>query len=102
MDNIDKFWEFIKYLPITIQKTVKIEASSNELEGQSFCFSGIRSKQLEDIIISRSGTIASGVSKKLTFLIMKEIGTGSSKEVKALDLGVKVLTIEDLKILLNV
>jgi NAD-dependent DNA ligase len=47
------------------------------------------------------GKIGSGVSKTTTHLIMKAVGSGSSKEKKALELGVKIMTVEQLETLLK-
>lgn len=101
LDGYDEFWEFIKDLPITYTKTKKVEAVSNDLEGKSFCFSGFRDKVSEQEIESRSGLIVSSISKTTTYLIMKEQGSGSSKETKALSLGVIVLDREGLVELLK-
>jgi NAD-dependent DNA ligase len=46
------------------------------------------------------GKIGSGVSKITTHLIMKAVGSGSSKE-KAMELGVKIMTVEQLEDLLK-
>lgn len=43
------------------------------------------------------GKIGSGVSKTTTHLVMKAIGSGSSKEKKAIELGVEVITVEQLE-----
>jgi DNA ligase (NAD+) len=94
--GIAEFWEFIKDFPITWSRTKKIEATSNEFEGKSFVFTGYRNKEAEVEIVKRGGTIASGVSKKTTYLVMAEKGSGSSKETKALELGVTVLDKEEL------
>ena len=67
----------------------------------SFVFTGVRRADLESVIESRGGKIASGVSKNTTHLGMKSIGSGSSKEKKAMDLGVKIMTVTDLENLLK-
>ena len=92
-DGYDKFFEFIKDLPITIKKKIKVEG---DLSGQSFVFTGVRDKEAEQKIESKGGKISSSVSKNTTYLVMKSIGSGSSKEKKAMELGVKVITIDDL------
>jgi DNA ligase (NAD+) len=60
-----------------------------------------RRKDLEEIIESRGGKIAGTVSKNTTHLIMKAVGSGSSKEKKAIDLGVEIMTVEQLEKLLG-
>jgi DNA ligase (NAD+) len=95
------FFEFIKDLPITIEEKVETAPSSNELEGKQFVFTGVRCKDLEEVIESKGGKIGGSVSKNTTHLIMKVVGSGSSKEKKAIDLGVEIMTVEQLEKLLN-
>jgi NAD-dependent DNA ligase len=101
IDGYDLFNEFVKDLPITISEKKAVQKSSNELEGKSFCFTGVRCKDLEPIIESKGGKIASGVSKSLTYLVAKDITSGSSKLVKAEELGVILLSVQDLENLLK-
>ena len=97
----DEFFDFVKDLPITWERTKKVEAVSNELEGKSFVFTGYRDKNAEYEIVMRKGVVSSSVSKKTTYLVMAEKGTGSSKEQKAIDLGVTILDKNDLSDLLK-
>jgi NAD-dependent DNA ligase len=52
-------------------------------------------------IMENLDNIGYGVSKTTTHLVMKAIGSGSSKEKKAIDLGVEVITVEQLEELLK-
>jgi len=103
LEGYDKFYDFIKDLPIKIQSNdvPDVEIVGDDLENISFCFTGIRRKDLEEIIISKSGKIASGVSKNLTYLVCKDKNAGTSKLVKAEEIGVKLLSVEDLEKMLN-
>jgi DNA ligase (NAD+) len=69
--------------------------SGGSLSGQSFCFTGVRDKNLEKDIAKLGGKIASGVSKTLTFLVAKDVEENSSKLVKARELGVKIVTLSE-------
>jgi len=100
IDGYDKFNDFIKDLPITIRKT-KFVASSNELVGKTFVFTGVRSDEAEKKIQEMGGNIGSSVSKNTSYLVMKSKGSGSSKETKAASLGVGIITLEELKKLIN-
>ena len=95
------FFEFIKDLPVTIVEKVQAVKVGTDLEGKSFVFTGVRRPDLESDIESRGGKIGSGVSKTTTYLVMKVIGSGSSKEKKAIDLGVEVITVEQLEKMLS-
>ena len=97
IEGWDKFYDFIKDLPITIKKSVKAVAGSSELVGQSFVFTGFRNDILKKDIEDFGGIVSDGVSKKTTYLVMKTAGSGSTKENKAIAMGVKNLEIGDLE-----
>ena len=101
IDGYDKFFQFINGLPITIQEKKEAVKVSNDLDGMAFVFTGVRRADLEGVIESRGGKIGSSVSKTTTHLIMKAVGSGSSKEKKAMELGVKIMTVEQLEDLLK-
>ena len=101
VDNYDNFFNFVKDLPITIAQKVEAVKVGTDLDGKSFVFTGVRRADLEEVIESRGGKIAGSVSKNTTHLVMKAKGSGSSKEKKALDLGVTILTVEELEKLLS-
>jgi len=101
IDSYDEFFDFIKDLPVTISQKVEVVKTGTDLEGKQFVFTGVRRKDLEEIIESRGGKIGGSVSKNTTHLVMKSIGSGSSKEKKAIDLGVEVITLEQLEYLLK-
>lgn len=104
LDAYDTFYEWLQDKPQITIETKQLNPNimvTNELENISFCFTGIRRKDLEEIIISKSGKIASGVSKNLTYLVMKDKNSLSSKAVKAEEIGVKLLSVEDLEEILK-
>jgi NAD-dependent DNA ligase len=101
LESYDKFFTFVKELPVTIAKKVEAVKVSNVLDGTSFVFTGVRRADLEAVIESRGGKIGSSVSKNTTHLVMKAVGSGSSKEKKAIELGVKIMTVSDLENLLK-
>ena len=101
VDSYDEFFNFVKDLPITISEKVEVVKTGNDLDGKQFVFTGVRRKDLEEVIVSRGGVIGGSVSKNTTYLVMKEKGSGSSKETKAISLGVKIFTVEELEELLK-
>ena len=101
LDGYDKFNDFIKDLPITVKEKIETDKMSNELDGIIFVFTGVRRIDLEKIIESKGGKIGSGVSKTTSYLVMKSIGSGSSKEKKASDFGVKIITVNELEEILK-
>lgn len=101
VSSYDKFFDFIKDLPITIIEKKEVVLESNDLEGKNFVFTGVRRKDLNELIESRGGKVGSSVSKKTTHLIVKSLGSGSSKENKAIEIGAEIMTVEQLEDLLN-
>ena len=101
IDSYDIFFDFIKDLPVTIVEKVEVSKVGTDLDGKNFVFTGVRRPDLESVIESRGGKIGGSVSKNTTHLVMKAVGSGSSKEKKAIDLGVEVITVEQLEKLLN-
>jgi len=101
LDSYDKFYTFIKELPITIAEKVEAVQVGDDLVGKSFVFTGVRRADLEEVITSRGGKIGSSVSKTTTHLVMKAKGSGSSKETKAISLGVTILTVAELEDMLK-
>ena len=65
------------------------------LYGRQIVFTGFRNLDLEKKIESLGGEIGNSLSKKTSILIMKEKGSGSTKEKKALEYGVEVMTVEE-------
>jgi len=101
VDSYDEFFNFVKDLPIKISEKVEVVKTGSDLDGKQFVFTGFRRPDLESVIESRGGKISSGVSKNTTHLVMKSVGSGSSKEKKAIELGVEVITVEQLEDLLK-
>ena len=101
VDNYDIFRTFVEGLPVTIEQKVEVVLAGTDLVGKQFVFTGVRRKDLEEVIVSRGGVIGGSVSKNTTHLVMKAKGSGSSKETKAISLGVVILTVEELEDLLK-
>jgi len=106
INNIDKFHLFLQninsnkqFINIYVDTPIKLE--SNLLGGLNVVFSGVRNKSIEQIIIDHGGKIGSGISKKTSHLVMKQVGTGSSKEVKATKLGIDIMTIAEFNAYIN-
>jgi DNA ligase (NAD+) len=101
LDSYDKFFTFVKGLPVTIAEKVEAVQVGDDLANTSFVFTGVRRADLEEVIESRGGKIGSSVSKTTTHLVMKAKGSGSSKETKAISLGVTILTVAELENMLK-
>ena len=101
VDSYDEFFDFIKGLPISIIEKVEAVKVSNDLEGMSFIFTGVRRHDLVKIIESRGGKECSSVSKNTTHLVCVDKSSSSSKMKKAIDLGIQILDVKDLENLLS-
>ena len=93
---IKKFLKFIKnskleYKLKDISKPVKIK-KGHPLHSKKILFSGVRDKNLEKMLKEVGAEIASSVSKKLSYLIVKDIDQDTSKTDKAKKLGIKLIT----------
>lgn len=97
IDNKELIDTLMQKVEVIFEQPAVQVAIDGPLTGKSFCFTGFRSKELEEIIVHKGGTILSGVSKKLTHLVCKDPDSASSKVKKAKDLGVKVISVEELK-----
>jgi NAD-dependent DNA ligase len=105
LDGYDNFYEFIKELPITIKSKEEIKNNTNntnnmnknDLVGMSVLFTGIRRQDLVDEIESRGGKNLSAISKNVTHLICKDKNSTSSKMIKAKELGIIIMSVEELE-----
>lgn len=95
--NANLMLEVSKYINFIVpEETV---APAGIFSGKTFCLSGppkpefSKKEEVEQFIVSRGGTMLSGVSKKLDYLVCQ---TKSTKSEKAKDLGVTILSCAEL------
>ena len=99
--DYSEFRELLKYVKI---KEEKNSNNSGNLNNLTFCITGSLNHfknrdALVEVIESNGGKIG-GVNSKLDYLINNDINSNSSKNRKAKELGIKIVTEEDfLKIL---
>jgi DNA ligase (NAD+) len=91
---------------ITIKEPEKIKIDSNKLQGLSFCFTGAIQAVKSDgkrfarddmhaLVLSNGGKVEDSVKKSLSFLVMADPSSTSSKAQKAREIGTKVLSESD-------
>ena len=95
--NLAECFRWLQTLPLTYKKAAVVKVVGSKLKGESVCFTGVRDKAAEDAIVAQGGKVASGVSGTTTILVMKEKGSGSSKELKAQDMGIPIYTLAEFK-----
>lgn len=72
--------------------------ASKQLDGMVVVFTGFRDKLLEDVVTKKGGLVAGTVTKKTTLLVVKDKDfKESTKTIKANDLGVPIITIDEFK-----
>lgn len=87
--------DYVTYAEITDAPTTGL------MVGQKVCFTGVRSKEMEMRIVEEGGEIASGVSSKTTILVCLDPSSNSGKMKKARDLGIKLMTLQQLEEMLG-
>jgi len=91
VDGMPRFKEFLAAIDgyyVILQETKIV---GGDLADIAVCFTGVRDKPLEAKIEARGGKIASGVNAKTTHVVTKDPNSGSSKMVKAAELGIPVI-----------
>lgn len=92
---------------LDIEKEPEQEEGSQIFAGMTFVITGsvehfANRKELQELIISKGGKAAGSVSAKTTYLINNDTTSNSSKNKKAKELGVPIISEEDfLKLLSN-
>jgi DNA ligase (NAD+) len=86
----------MKNLSNVVKTEAPVKIAEGSLSGKSFCFTGtlesMKRKDAEKLVADKGGAVAGGVSKTLTYLVTNDTSSGSSKNKKAADLGIKVIT----------
>jgi DNA ligase (NAD+) len=65
------------------------------LSGIVVCFTGVRSKELENVIESQGGKVASSITSDVTHLVARDTNGKSGKLEKARKNGIQLLSLED-------
>lgn len=97
--NYNRFFEWLKTIPVSIKKEEETIITSNNCMGKTFIFTGIRRKDLEEIIKQQGGKIVDSISKNCTHLIRKPLANGklSNKEEKAIEYNMNIWSVEQLE-----
>lgn len=92
---IDAFKPFFDRIheKVTLSSSDVVDGNS-PLKGNVYVFTGFRDNKLEKRLEKAGATVASGVSKKVTAVIAKDIKENSTKIQKAEGLGITVTSLE--------
>ena len=73
--------------------------SGGTLEGKSFCFTGelrtMKRADAQNLVKEKGGSVKSSVVKGLSYLVTNDTSSGSSKNKRAAELGIPVITEEE-------
>lgn len=100
--------EFIKKLDILLKEIsfVDVNDKNSKLENKTFVITGSVNNfknrdDLIDFIENNSGKVVSSISKNVDYLINNDVTSSSSKNIKAKELGIKIISENDLMDLLK-
>lgn len=102
-DTAAEVWESLQKRKDVIERLSKVikinplkKAVAGPLSGESYCLSGVRMKDEEkDKFENLGGIEKKTVSKELTYLVLKDVNSNSSKADKARSLGIKIISFDE-------
>ena len=114
IENLPKYYEFYDSLGFKCNKgalamaaaanaapeNIKINININ-LKDKTFIFSGFRNKEYEKAIVDNGGKVTTAISKNTSYLVVKDKTYNTAKIIKARELGIKILNIEDFAALMG-
>ena len=92
---LPKFKQFLqtnKLDELSTEKNEEVAVENNDMKDMQIVFTGFRDKQLEECVNKKGGKIATSISKKVTHLVCKEINETNSKQQKAKEMNITILT----------
>lgn len=87
---------------INVDYQDKPSSSDGNLSNEFVVFTGFRDKDLGEQVEENGGTLQSGISGKTTMVVTTNPSNNTGKIKKARDKGVKILTVEELKKMLDI
>lgn len=101
IENLPKYYEFYDNLGFKCKGDKKLPANAvvadinTNFKDKTFIFSGFRNKDYEKKITDNGGKITTSVSKNTSYLIVKDKNENTGKIIKARELGVIILGLEE-------
>ena len=106
IENLPKYYEFYDSLGFKCNKGVVANIVpenikiNNNLKDKTFIFSGFRNKEYEKIIVDNGGKVTTAISKNTSYLVVKDKSENTGKIIKARELGITILNVDDFMALL--
>ena len=100
-ETIHEFIKVFEKIPESVSKNIiknsEVVKVSEKLKGKKFVFSGFRNKEWEEFIVTNGGEVVGSVSKNTSYLVTtkKDSEEGTSKVLKAKEVGVEIVIKED-------
>ena len=94
MRYLPEYVRLVKTLPFKIKQSVE-KSASNLLQGQVFCFTKVRSKEVESWIIKNGGKISNSLTNNVTILLVKDKFTNSDKTEATKARKIKIMPLAD-------
>lgn len=91
LPNFQKFYKIVKKIT-PIKKYVVVESGGNIFENEAVVFTGFREESWKKFIEKEGGRVSSDVSRNTTLLIYADGKTSSGSYVKAVKLGITVIS----------
>jgi NAD-dependent DNA ligase len=101
IENLPKYYEFYDNLGFKCKGDKKLPANAvvadinTNLKDKTFIFSGFRNKEYEKKITDNGGKITTSISKNTSYLIVKDKNENTAKIIKARELGIIILNLEE-------
>ena len=95
LDDCRDYIEFYKKHYGSFSTPTPIKIKEGKYTNRKFCFSGIRDKQLEKVIIDDGGEISNSIDKSVSDLIVKDVNKITNKMKRAEKLGVNIILYEN-------
>lgn len=101
VENFDSFMKFFKSIEkyIKLKKIIIVKKKKSSLNGKILVLSGFRDKDLEKLLETIDVKVSNSVSKNTNILVVKDksvMDEETGKVKKALELGIKIITKDDL------
>lgn len=85
INNLSEYFKFYDDCGIKcgkVDSSNKSDVASTKLAGMSFVFTGLRSKELEEYIVSNGGQVSSSINKNTTALVVKDKDAKTSNKMQ--------------------
>ena len=100
VSNFNTFIDFYNSIKnmITINTEIVKKNTLGKMSGMKIVLSGFRDKNLQEMIVNEGGTIVNIISKNTDLLVIRnKEQDDTSKVIKAKEMGINIITLDDFK-----